>query len=45
MEHWPQMGYVAAKSFSQNIRSSRLQIFFKIGDLKNFAIFTGKHLF
>ena len=26
------------------VRSSRLQIFFKIGVLKNFAIFTGKHL-
>ena len=25
-------------------RSSRLQIFFKIGVLKNFAIFAGKHL-
>ena len=25
------------------IRSSRLQMFFKIGVLKNFAIFTGKH--
>ena len=26
-------------------RSSRLQLFFKIGALKNFAIFTGKHLY
>ena len=25
-------------------KSSRLQLFFKIGVLKNFAIFTGKHL-
>ena len=25
-------------------RSSHLQMFLKIGDLKNFAIFTGKHL-
>ena len=25
-------------------RSSRLQMFFKIGVLKNFAIFTGKHM-
>ena len=38
------------KSLGQEIalfiiyRSSRLQIFFKIGVLKNFAIFTGKHL-
>ena len=28
----------------QKFRSSRLQIFFKIGALKNFANFTGKHL-
>ena len=27
-----------------NSKSSRLQMFFKIGVLKNFAIFTGKHL-
>ena len=27
-----------------SIRSSRSQMFFKIGILKNFAIFTGKHL-
>ena len=26
------------------IRSSRSQMFLKIGALKNFAIFTGKHL-
>ena len=26
------------------LRSSRSQMFFKIGALKNFAIFTGKHL-
>ena len=25
------------------LRSSRLQLFFKIGALKNFAYFTGKH--
>ena len=29
---------------SKTCRSSRLQMFFKIGVLKNFAIFTGKHL-
>ena len=27
-----------------NVRSSRLQMFFRIRGLKNFAIFTGKHL-
>ena len=26
-----------------NVRSSHLQMFFKIGALKNFVIFTGKH--
>ena len=26
------------------LRSSRLQMFFKIGTLKDFALFTGKHL-
>ena len=29
---------------SSNFKSSRLQMFFKIGVLKNFAIFPGKHL-
>ena len=27
-----------------NYRSSHLQLFFKIGVIKNFAIFTGKHV-
>ena len=30
--------------WERNYRSSRSQIFFKIGALKNFANFTGKHL-
>ena len=29
---------------TKKLRSSRLQMFFKTGVLKNFAIFTGKHL-
>ena len=32
------------KGFSQVFRSSRLQMFVKIGVLKNLANFTGKHL-
>ena len=32
------------KTLSSNSKSSRLQMFFKIGVFKNFAIFTGKHL-
>ena len=32
------------EALARNGRSSRLQMFFKIGVLKNFAIFTGKHL-
>ena len=28
----------------KKLKSSRLQMFFKIGSIKNFAIFTGKHL-
>ena len=31
-------------SKKNNLRSSRSQVFFKIGTLKNFAILTGKHL-
>ena len=27
-----------------NYRSSHLQLFFKVGVIKNFAIFTGKHV-
>ena len=37
--------FFLAKNASKNIdRSSRLQMFLKIGVLKNFAMFTGKHL-
>ena len=32
------------KTLSLNFKSSHLQMFFKIGVLKNFAIFAGKHL-
>ena len=32
------------KALSLNFKSRRLQMFFKISVLKNFAIFTGKHL-
>ena len=32
------------KTLSLNFKSSHLQMFFKIGVLKNLAIFTGKHL-
>ena len=32
------------ETWERNYRSSRSQIFFKIGVLKNFANFTGKHL-
>ena len=32
------------KTLSLNFKSSRSQMFFKIGVLKNFAIFAGKHL-
>ena len=37
----PCVGY---SSHNKNFRSSRLQMFFKIGVLKNFVIFTGKRL-
>ena len=33
-----------SKTKTTNCRNSRLQLFFKISVLKNFAIFTGKHL-
>ena len=36
---------VYKRFFWQGYRSSRSQMFFKIGVLKNFAIFTGRHLF
>ena len=29
----------------KKLKSSRLQMFFKIGSIKNFAILTGKHLY
>ena len=29
---------------SEDVKSSRTQMYFKIGALRNFAIFTGKHL-
>ena len=32
------------RNIPDKFRSSRLQIFFKIGVLKNFANFTGKHM-
>ena len=32
------------KGQSQIFRSSRTQLFFEVGALKSFAIFTGKHL-
>ena len=34
-----------ATSYNQSYRSSRQQIFFKTGVLKNFSIFTGKQLY
>ena len=38
------MNNLSALRNDRNYRSSSSQMFFKIGVLKNFAIFTGKHL-
>ena len=40
----PYFCVICAQNRSMLGRSSRSQMFFKIGALKNFAMFTGKHL-
>ena len=41
--HLKPLGRCKSEPFKK-LKSSRLQMFFKIGSIKNFAIFTGKHL-
>ena len=48
MQHWAEKALIhnmafASESELRNLRSSRSEAFFKIGVLKSFAIFTGKH--